>query len=92
MAKKELPRNKDGVKMYPVCNWERNQHKVYNAHDRAVVRAIEENYSPESVAWLDKVERAMELIDSHIYDGTVYATWKDGEILKDIIYGYDARH
>lgn len=92
MKREELPRNKDGKKLYPVCNWERNQHKVYNAHDRAVVRCIEEGYSNESRDWLDKVERAMDVIDCNIYNGTVYATWEDGQILKDIICGYDARH
>lgn len=92
MARKELPRNKDGEKLYPVCNWERNQHKVYNALDRAVVKCIEEEYSADSCDWLDKVERAMEAIDSHVYDGIVYATWEDGQILRDVIGGYDARH
>ena len=30
----KLYRNKQGKKLYPVCSWENNQHKLYNAHDR----------------------------------------------------------
>lgn len=30
----KLYRNKQGKKLYPVCSWEENQHKLYNAHDR----------------------------------------------------------
>lgn len=90
--KTEVRRDKQGRKLYPVCRWERNQHKIYNAYDRAYVRMIEDSYSQESVAELDRASRAMELIDSNIYDGIVYATWEDGLILKSYIGSYNARH
>ena len=91
--RKELPRNGEGKKMYPVCSWEKNQHKIYNANDRVRVLCCENRpLTDEEHRWIEKVDRAMEVIDSHVYDGIVYATWEDGQILKDIIYGYNARH
>ena len=30
-----------GKKLYPVCGWEENQHKIYNAHDRIMIRIYE---------------------------------------------------
>lgn len=30
-----------GKKLYPVCKWEDNQHKIYNAHDRIMNRIYE---------------------------------------------------
>lgn len=90
--RRELPRNSEGKKMYPVCSWERCQHKIYTEHDRAVVRVINENHSEESVEWSIKVDEAMALIDRNIIDGIVYATWEDGKILKEVLRGYDERH
>lgn len=31
------------IKLYPVCNWERNQHKMYNYNDKMYIKAHEEN-------------------------------------------------
>ena len=92
MKKDNLPRNKEGKKMYPVCSWERNQHKVYNAHERVVVALMREPRNEELSAWAEKVERAYDAFDAHVRDGLVYATWEDSNAIKDIIYGYDARH
>ena len=30
----KLYKNSKGEKLYPVCSWEANQHKLFNAHDR----------------------------------------------------------
>ena len=90
---RNLPRNKEGKKMYPVCSWEKNQHKVYTEHDRAMVlMATPKEMSEEEHEWVEKVDRAMEMIDRNIIEGIVYATWEDGLVLKDVIWGYNARH
>ena len=88
---RELPRNKEGKKMYPVCNWERNQHKIYNAHERLVAKQINDpkSVTPEEYDW---VMRAYDAIDACVINGTVYATWEDGRAIKDLIAGYDFRH
>jgi len=92
MIKKKVYRNKKGEKLYPVCSWEKNQHKLYNAHDRVMIRIAEEGYTEELADLLDKVERALCAFDAHVIGPTVYATWEDGRIIKDFIGGYDMRH
>lgn len=85
-------RNRNGETLYPVCNWEKNQHKLHNAHDRAMNALYEEGYSDRAVANLERIERAIEAFDSGVKDGMVYATYKDGLMIKDIIWAYNARH
>ena len=90
MAK--IYRNKAGEKLYPVCKWEDNQHKIYNAYDRIVIRLYEahENGGEDLEALYkeqERIEKALELIDACVIDGLVYATYEDGLILKDLIYG-----
>ena len=90
-----------GKKLYPVCSWEQNQHKLYNALDRAHNR-VSDLYEDRTAtaedidkaeAWVTEVERLLEIFDSHIAsNGLVYALWEDGKKIKDIIWGYDARH
>ena len=40
----------------------------------------------------ERIEKALEIIDRHIIEGLVYATYEDGLILKDLIWAYNARH
>lgn len=89
-----------GEKLYPVCKWEPNQHKMYNALDRAhnaVSDLYEDKYSTceqidKALDWVDEVERLLEIFDSHVAsNGLVYASYKDGQKIKDIILAYDAR-
>ena len=96
--KKELPRNAEGKKLYPVCNWERNQHKIYNAYERAWVRQYEARNggTDKELAEADKAyEYAMiayNAFDACVMGGIVYATWEEGKVIKDLIAGYDFRH
>ena len=93
-----LYKDKKGNKLYPVCSWEKNQHKLYNAHDRlfvAICDAREEGNVGELSRLLDTMEtleRVMGIFDSYVVEGIVYATYKDGLIIKDYIWAYDARH
>ena len=94
--KRELPRNSDGKKMYPVCSWERNQHKLYNANDRIRVAIIEAREAGEDTSdlyeSLDRLERAMDAFESHVIEGTVYATWADRNLIMEFVAAYNARH
>lgn len=93
-----LYRDKQGNKLYPVCSWERNQHKLYNALDRAYNRlydAIEE----KNDAVIDVVERDIENIELAlsafnriVISGVVYAKWSDACLIRDYVAAYDARH
>ncbi len=96
MAK--LYKNKQGEKLYPVCKWEENQHKLYNAHDR-IMNAIydareEKDYDKENSLYeqLEKIEHALEVFGEYVINGLVYATYKDSCIIKDYIWAYNARH
>ena len=80
-----------GKKMYPVCSWEKNQHKMYNALDRAH-NWFDDTHSDEAFDWLERVEELVSKFDSQIVDRTVYMIWEDLQTTKDIIGGYDARH
>lgn len=80
---------KTGKKLYPVCSWEENQHKLYNAHDR-IMNAIYEDKADYSD--LERVEKAMGAFDSHVIKGMVYATYEDSCLIKDYVWAYNARH
>jgi len=90
MAK--LYKNKAGETLYPVCSWEKNQHKLYNAYDRAVVACYDTDWSDEAMAERDRVEEAISAFDSCVINGLVYATYKDSLVIKDIVWAYDCRH
>lgn len=85
--------NKEGKKMYPVCSWEANQHKLYNAIDRiqlALYDATDEEYDKLAEA-LERVEHALDVFNRTVVQGIVYATYEDSLIIKDIIWAYNAR-
>ena len=80
---------KTGRKMYPVCSWEENQHKLYNAHDRLMCALYDGEDVDEEI---EKLERALDIFNSNVYHGIVYAEWSDAQIIKDYIWAYNARH
>lgn len=81
-----------GKKLYPVCGFQRSQHKIFNAHDRAFTWVYDTEYRDErALAELERVEKAMEWVHC-IYDGLIYAPYDVYLIMKDIIAAYDARH
>lgn len=86
-----LYRNKLGEKLYPVCKWEPNQHKLYNALDRTYLAMVDSDYSDEACDAYDRVNQALSAFDSCVIDGMVYATYDDSLIIKDLIAAYDAR-
>lgn len=90
----KLYRDQEGKKLYPVCGWEENQHKLYNAHDRILNRICEMQEAGQEPPYeeQEKVERAMQAFDSHVINGLVYATYEDACIIKDYVWAYDARH
>lgn len=86
----KLFRDKNGRKLYPVCRWEPNQHKIYNAYDKAMIRRDEEN-TDAAFEWAETVEKALAAFDRHIIDGFVYATYEESQVIKDLIITYDVR-
>ena len=88
----KLYRDKQGFKLYPVCNWEANQHKIFNAHARAMVYCYDTDWCDKAVQELERVDKAMNAINQYVINGMVYARYNDYRLLKDIIAAYDARH
>ena len=86
----KIYKNKEGKKLYPVCSWEKNQHKLYNASDRARIRWFD-TYSDEASDEVDKIDRLIEIFDSQIVDGIVYATYQDRCDILDVINAYNCR-
>ena len=80
----------DGRKMYPVGSWEKNQHKVYNAYDRMNTKIALDGADAVSDKEYDNMMVAMSWVDC-VRDGLIYAPYKEGQILKAIIGGYDVR-
>lgn len=85
---------KNGTKLYPVCNWYKNQHKIYNYYDKCYIKAFDyETATDEDFDAYEEAQRLIEVFDGGVQsDGLVYATYKDYCKIKDIIGAYDYRH
>ena len=78
-----------GKKLYPVCSWENNQHKLYNAQDR-IMNAIYDGKADWDA--VERIEKAINAFENHVIDGIVYATYEDSLLIKDYVWAYNARH
>jgi hypothetical protein len=76
-------------KLYPVCSWEQNQHKLYNAYDRIYLAYMEDEVDYDR---LEEIEHLLSVFDSCVRNGIVYAEWEDAKLIKDYIGAYDLRH
>ncbi len=87
-----------GKKLYPVCAWEPNQHKLYNAHDRTMNAIYDAEEAGDYTAAdklqeaLERLETAMEAFNSCVIEGIVYATYENACIIKDYVAAYNIRH
>lgn len=95
---KTVLRTNNGTKLYPVCNWERNQHKIYNYSDRcknaeheAFLNGSEADYN-KAVERSENAEHLIEVFNGFVVDGVVYAEYNDYKAIKNVIAGYDYRH
>lgn len=88
----QVYKNKAGQKLYPVCSWQNNQHKLYNASDRARIWEVESGYSEKASAEVEEIDRLIDIFNNSIIGGLVYATYADYVKIKEIIAAYDARH
>ena len=95
---KTVFRTNNGNKLYPVCNWERNQHKIYNYIDRCKIAEQEaflngsESEVKEAYERSENAERLIEVFNGFVIDGVVYAEYNDYKAIKNVIAGYDYRH
>ena len=87
----KLYRNREGKKLYPVCSWEQNQHKIANASDRAYNRLVETGTEAAEREFY-RIEHLEEVFEHYIIGGIVYATYEDGVQIKETIAAYNIRH
>ena len=88
------------TKLYPVGNWYKYQHVLYNAHDRAMNAMYDAEQSgtaeqlDKAIEWNEKVEDLLSKFDCGFQDanGMVYMEYKDYKVVKDIIGEYAWRH
>jgi len=78
-------KNREGKKMYPVCSWNANQHKLYYWHDKA--------YLKDDYDEMERLDTLIDVFNSGVRsDGLVYAEWKYVQQIKEAIVSYDLRH
>ena len=88
---------KDGTKLYPCCRFEENQHKLYNAYDRAMCALYDAEDNNDSEA-MDRAQEALDRVETAldweycVYNGLIYAPYDVYKIIKDIVVTYDLRH
>lgn len=85
----------NGVKCYPTCSWEENQHKIYNALDRAwndYCDCEDEEEKDRLISFIDRLETLLGLFNNHIVGYMVYLPYEWYKFCKDVIGAYDMRH
>ena len=89
MAK--IIRNANGEKLYPVCGFQKSQHKLFYWENKAFLKAHEDGTSEkdydEWMFWQDVCEYA-----HCIHDGLIYMPYRFYNRVKEAIVAYDLHH
>lgn len=85
---------RNGVKWYPVCSFMKNQHKIDYWYTKALVKCYDSNWSDEkAIAEKEEAEKMLGYFNDYVLnDGLVYAPYKDGQRIKEMIVCYDMCH
>ena len=90
-----LYKDENGRTLYPVCNWNNNQHKLYNAHDRIMIDIYEAREAGTDTQEIydrqEEIEHLLDVFNAYVVGGIAYATYEDSVKIKDIVAAYDAR-
>lgn len=80
------------AKMYRVCSWNNNQHKMFNYNDKMYI-ARAENPCDETEKAYEESERLLEVFNGHVdASGIVMATYPDLIKIREIVACYDMTH
>lgn len=92
MAKAKIYKDSNGKKLYPVCGFQKNQHKFDYWYTKAMNKWYEN--PDDDDAWEDRErkERWMECATCFVFDGLIYAPWELYNEMKEAIVCYDLCH
>lgn len=87
-------KDEKGTRLYPVCSWERNQHKLYATQVRIQNEVSDAEILGEKAPYsaLERIDIAVKAFDAHVVNGIVYAPYEIGQMIKNYIWAYDLRH
>lgn len=89
MAK--ILKDADGTKLYPVCGFQRSQHKIYYWENKYYLLAHSDGATDEDynnwLKWSDICQYT-----TCVYDGLIYMPYKYYNIVKEAIVSYDLCH
>lgn len=87
-------KDEKGTRLYPVCSWERNQHKLYATQVRIQNEVSDAEILGEDAPYsaLERIDIAVKAFDAHVVNGIVYAPYEIGQMIKNYIWAYDLRH
>lgn len=83
-----------GIKYYPTCSFEKNEHKVHYWYIKALNACYDSNFEDDkALEERDKAEKMLEYFQCYAHnDGLVYAPYKDSITIKEMIAMYDMCH
>lgn len=86
-------KNSKGEKLYPVCGFQRSQHKLYYWETKAWLKCHDDEYTATEKDW-EELEFWQEVLEyaTCIYDGLIYMPWKYYNRVKEAIAVYDMNH
>lgn len=84
----------NGVKYYPVCSFMKNQHKIDYWYTKALLACYDSDWQDDkALADREEAENMLNHFQCHTgQDGIVYAPYKDGQRIKEMITCYDLCH
>ena len=81
-----------GVKLYPVCGFQKSQHKLYYWENYYYLKAHDDNATDKDLEQWILWQEICEYATCCVYDGLIYVPYKFYNIVKEAIVMYDIRH
>ena len=85
----KLYKDNQGRKLYPVANWQNNEHKIENEYSKLRLKNYEDMTKKE-LEYFDSLEEAYN--EMEVIDNFIYANYNHYVILKEAILNYNLRH
>lgn len=83
---------KNGKKLYPVCSWYANQHKLYYFIDKISIQIHENPDNDLLYGKRENLENLLNVFNENVFNGVVYANYEKSVKIKELITAYDLHH